>query len=97
MATTSTTPFEQSVIGDLRASVGGEIVLPDDEFAVAAALTTAGPYDPDAARVAWIRDTGHLTEYRVSEALVDELPAAATVEDRLTLRFEGGEPRFEPR
>ena len=73
------------------------VVLPDDEFAVAAALTTAGPYDPETARVAWIRDTGHLTEYRVSAALVEELPAAATVEQRLELRFEGGEPRFEPR
>jgi len=73
------------------------IVLPDDEFAVAAALATAGPYDPATARVAWIRDTGHLTEYRVSEALVDELPEAATVEERLTLSFEDGAPRFEPR
>jgi hypothetical protein len=73
------------------------VVLPDDELAVAAALTTAGPYDPETARVAWIRDTGHLTEYRASAALLEELPPAATVEQRLELRFVDGEPRFEGR
>ncbi|MFC5367026.1 FAD-binding oxidoreductase [Salinirubrum litoreum] len=31
MASTFTTPFEQSVVGDLRAKVHGEVILPDDE------------------------------------------------------------------
>jgi FAD/FMN-containing dehydrogenase len=31
MAITSTTPFEQSVIGDLRTAVDGEVILPGDE------------------------------------------------------------------
>jgi hypothetical protein len=72
------------------------VVLPDDAFALAAALHTVGPYDPERVRVVWIRDTNHLAEYRVSEGLVDDLPASATVEERLSLSFVGGEPRLEP-
>jgi hypothetical protein len=72
------------------------VVLPDDAFALAAALSTVGPYDPGRVRVVWIRDTSHLAEYRVSEGLVDDLPATASVEERLALSFADGEPRFEP-
>lgn len=71
------------------------VVLPNDELAIRAALTTAGEYDPETARVAWIRDTLHLSEFRVSTALatadVDHVETGA----RYRLRFEGGEPSFE--
>ncbi|WP_251342877.1 lactate racemase domain-containing protein [Haloplanus halophilus] len=72
------------------------VVLPDDERAVAAALSTVGVSDPETVRIAWIRDTGHLSEFRVSEALAREAPAGVTVEEWLSLSFEDGEPVFEP-
>ncbi|WP_251328455.1 lactate racemase domain-containing protein [Haloplanus pelagicus] len=72
------------------------VVLPDDERAVAAALSTIGTYDPETVRVAWIRDTGHLSEFRVSEALAREAPEDVAIEAWLSLSFEDGEPVFEP-
>jgi hypothetical protein len=72
------------------------VVLPDDERALAAALSTIGTYDPETARIAWIRDTGHLAEFRVSEALAREAPPAVEIEEWLALSFVDGEPRFEP-
>ncbi|MFB6138492.1 MAG: DUF362 domain-containing protein [Halobacteriaceae archaeon] len=55
------------------------VALPDEASALTAALTTAGPYDPETARVAWIRDTSHLTSFRVSRGLVDEVAASPHV------------------
>jgi hypothetical protein len=74
------------------------VALPTDELAVTAACTTAGPYDPEAVRVCWIRDTSHLSTFRVSAALADEIRD----HDHLMLRrwerveFEDGTPRFVP-
>ena len=72
------------------------VVMPNDDLAVRAALTSVGPYDPEAVRVAWIRDTGHLSEFRVSEALADEASDAVTVEGWDRLSFEDGDAVFEP-
>ncbi|MFB6221552.1 MAG: DUF362 domain-containing protein [Halolamina sp.] len=73
------------------------VVLPDDEHALDAALSAIGSYDPETVRVAWIRDTGHLSEFRVSAALAEDPPAGVDVEEWLSLSFEDGEPVFEPR
>ena len=70
------------------------LVLPTDEHALKTALGSVGPYDPERIRVAWIRDTGHLSEFRVSEALVGEAEDV-TVEAWERLAFEGGEAAFE--
>lgn len=72
------------------------VVLPNDDFAVREALTSVGRYDPEAIRVAWIRDTGHLESFRVSEALVGETEEAVTVEGWDRLSFEDGETVFTP-
>jgi len=72
------------------------IVLPTDRHALRAAVGTTGQYDPARARIAWIRDTSHLSSVRVSEALLDELGDAATVERRERLTFDDGDARFEP-
>ncbi|MFD1633675.1 lactate racemase domain-containing protein [Haloplanus ruber] len=72
------------------------VVLPDDERAVTAALSTIGGYDPEAVRVAWIRDTGHLSTFRVSAALARDRPETVEVETWLSLSFEDGDPVFSP-
>jgi hypothetical protein len=69
------------------------LVLPTDEHAVNTALASVGPYDPEEIRVAWIRDTGHLTEFRISEALVGEAEDVS-VDARERLAFEDGEATF---
>lgn len=71
------------------------VILPDDERAVRASLSTIGTYDPKTVRVAWIRDTSHLSEFRVSEALARDPPEGVTVERWETLTFEGGTPVFK--
>ncbi|ESP87979.1 lactate racemase domain-containing protein [Candidatus Halobonum tyrrellensis] len=72
------------------------VVLPDDERALAAALSTIGTYDPGTVRVAWVRDTGHLSEFRVSEALARDPPAGVVVDRWEALTFDAGEPSFDP-
>lgn len=72
------------------------VVLPDDERAFAAALSSIGPYDPETVRIVWIRDTASLSSFRVSEALVADAPDNVTVESRCSLRFDDGDPVFEP-
>ena len=69
------------------------VVLPDDDHAIRAALGGVGPYDPATTRVVWIRDTGHLSEFRISEALVDEVPEVE-VDCWEEIRFDDGEATF---
>ena len=71
------------------------VVLPSDRHALRAAVATAGRYDPDDARIAWVRDTAHLSSFRVSEALLDEVDDTVTVERRERLTFDDGDPGFE--
>lgn len=70
------------------------IVLPSTEHAVMAAVATIGSYDPESVRIVWIQDTAHLSEFRVSEALLDESVNTLTVDRRETLSFNDGEPVF---
>ncbi|MEF8841140.1 MAG: lactate racemase domain-containing protein [Haloarculaceae archaeon] len=72
------------------------LALPTDELALTAAVSGVGPYDPETARIAWIRDTGHLSEFRVSPALARDPPEHVEVVGRSRLAFEDGEARFEP-
>ncbi|MFC6941725.1 DUF362 domain-containing protein [Salinirubellus sp. GCM10025818] len=72
------------------------LALPNDELGLAAAVSGVGPYDPEEARIAWIRDTGHLSEFRVSPALARSAPEHVEVVGRSRLTFEDGEARFEP-
>jgi hypothetical protein len=72
------------------------VALPTEELAVLAALSSVGPYDPERIEVAWIRDTSHLSSFRVSEALADRLPSGAEVLSGSRLAFEEGRATFEP-
>ena len=62
-----------------------------EEEALAAALSTVGLVEPRDARVVWIRDTLHLAELEVSEALAREVPDRADLESISALR----EMRFD--
>jgi hypothetical protein len=77
------------------------VALPSEELALAAACTTAGRYDPETVRIAWIRDTSHLGEFRVSEALAREIERGefddVRVGERWDLTFEDGTAGFEAR
>ncbi|WP_336336816.1 nickel pincer cofactor-dependent isomerase, group 22 [Haloarcula brevis] len=70
------------------------LVAPDDEFAVRTALSALGGYDPETVRIVWIRNTQDLSTLRVSEPLVEALPTAATVTDRVSLSFADGTASF---
>jgi len=72
------------------------VALPTERQALTAAVSSAGPYDPETARIAWIRDTGHLSEFRVSPALAREDVEHVAVVGESRLRFEDGAVRFEP-
>ena len=74
------------------------VVAPDDEFAFRTALAALGGYDPETARIVWIRNTEDLGELHVSAALTDELPDAATVCDRdVRVVFDDGTARLSGR
>ena len=64
------------------------VVAPDDEFALRTGLAALGGYDPETVRVVWIRNTQDLGTLRVSDAVVDDLPAAADVAGRERVAFD---------
>jgi hypothetical protein len=72
------------------------VVLPDDERAVGAAVSTVGHREADDLRVVWIRDTGHLSTFRVSEALADTDRDDVAVERWGDLDFRDGGAVFDP-
>jgi hypothetical protein len=72
------------------------VVLPDDQRALDAALSTIGRYDPESVKIVWIQNTSHLSSFKVSEALAQNPPPGVAVGEQLTLRFEAGKPVFEP-
>ena len=68
------------------------LVAPDDEVALQTACAALGGYDPETARVLWIKNTESLREFFASSALVADLPDVATVGARgVTIAFENGE------
>jgi len=71
------------------------VVAPDDEFALRTGAAALGAYDPETARIVWIRNTEELGDLRVSDAVVDDLPEAARVAGRETMAFDDGTARFE--
>jgi len=58
------------------------VVVPDAASCVRLALATCG-VEPRRARIAWIRDTGHLSEFRVSQAALASARAAGEVLEEL--------------
>lgn len=70
------------------------VVAPDDEFALRTALSALGGCDPETARILWIRNTQDLTEMRVSQPVVPDLPDAATVLERESVVFTDGTGSF---
>jgi hypothetical protein len=72
------------------------VALPTAELAIRAALQTAGAYEPDTARIAWIEDTLQLAQFRVSEALAAEDHDHLRTGARYRLVFDDGVPTFEP-
>ncbi|ELY56040.1 hypothetical protein C491_13852 [Natronococcus amylolyticus DSM 10524] len=72
-------------------------VAPTDELALRVALNALGGYDPKTVRIAWIEDTTHLAEFRVSEALLEDISNVVSVIERERLVFEDGTASFEPR
>ncbi|GAA0550991.1 DUF362 domain-containing protein [Halorubrum ejinorense] len=72
------------------------LVAPDDEFALRTATAALGAYDPETVRIIWIRNTQDLGEYRVSKAVIENLPEAAEVVDRESIAFDEGIAGFEP-
>ncbi|WP_254546818.1 DUF362 domain-containing protein [Halomarina pelagica] len=71
------------------------VVLPNDRLALLAAVSTIGPYDPETVRIAWIRDTSHLSSFRVSAALAAEEPDHVEVVGPAPLSFPGGSAQFD--
>lgn len=71
------------------------VALPTDEEAVTATLSGVGTYDPEEIEVAWIRDTAHISSFRISEALADRLPTEAEIVGESGLAFENGHANFE--
>ncbi|MEF8875276.1 MAG: lactate racemase domain-containing protein [Haloarculaceae archaeon] len=72
------------------------VALPTDELALRAAVSSVGPYDPETVRLAWIRDTGHLSAFRVSPALARDPPEHVEVVGRSRLTFGADGAGFEP-
>lgn len=64
------------------------MALPTEEQALTAALSSAGRYDPETVRVAWIPDTAHLSSFRVSAALAEEEHEHLAVDGRTRLAFD---------
>ena len=73
------------------------VVAPDDEFALRTACAALGGYDPETARIVWIRNTEDLGVLHVSEAVLADLPPAATVVDPdVSVGFTDGTASFLP-
>lgn len=72
------------------------MALPNEELGLTAAVSGVSSYDPETTRIVWIRDTGHLSEFRVSPALARDPPEHVEVVGRSRLVFEDGQARFEP-
>jgi hypothetical protein len=66
--------------------------LPTDEKAIQACFTTLGPIVPEVVRAVLIRDTRHLSEFWVSEALRPELEKFPNIciGERFSLQFTPG-------
>lgn len=89
--------YTNALTSSSLSKAGLPVVMPDDERAVRAALSTIGRWDRETVRAAWIRDTSHLSTFRVTPGLLDDAPEAVTVEGWQDLRFEDGDPAWVDR
>jgi hypothetical protein len=87
------TTYVNSLIATVTSVARLPMILPTDHEAIKAAILTCNIMDFSRVRLVRIRDTLHLGEMLVSEALVDEISAkknVVSVEGPLAMRFEKG-------
>lgn len=73
------------------------IALPTDELALSAAMARLGVPAPAAIRIAWIKNTGDLAAFHLSQAALEDVTdPAVTVTGWDRVGFEDGTARFEP-
>lgn len=66
------------------------VIAPDDELALRISLAALGGYDSETVRLLWIENTEDLEELVVSEAVLPDLPDAATPVESVSVDFEAG-------
>lgn len=87
------TTYVNSLIATVTSVARLPMILPTDLDAVKAAILTCNIHDFSKVRLVRIRDTLHLGELLVSEALVDEVsakPNVTSMEGPLELKFKNG-------
>ena len=87
------TTYVKSLIATVTSVARLPMILPTDHDAIKAAILTCNIMDFSRVRMVRIRDTLHLGEMLVSEALVDEVSAkknVVSVEGPLEMKFESG-------
>lgn len=87
------TTYVNSLIATVTSVARLPMILPTDHDAIKAAILTCNIMDFSRVRMVRIRDTLHLGEILVSEALVDEVSAkknVVSVEGPLEMKFESG-------
>ena len=87
------TTYVNSLIATVTSVARLPMILPTDHDAIKAAILTCNIMDFSRVRLVRIRDTLHLGEMLVSEALVDEVSAkknVVSVEGPLEMKFESG-------
>ena len=87
------TTYVNSLIATVTSVARLPMILPTDHEAIKAAILTCNIMDFSRVRMVRIRDTLHLGEMLVSEALVDEVSAkknVLSVEGPLEMKFESG-------
>ena len=87
------TTYVNSLIATVTSVARLPMILPTDHDAIKAAILTCNIMDFSHVRMVRIRDTLHLGEMLVSEALVDEVSAkknVVSVEGPLEMKFESG-------
>jgi hypothetical protein len=87
------TTYVNSLIATVTSVARLPMILPTDQDAIKAAILTCNIMDFSRVRMVRIRDTLHLGEMLVSEALVDEVSAkknVVSVEGPLEMKFESG-------
>ncbi len=87
------TTYVNSLIATVTSVARLPMILPTDLDAVKAAILTCNIHDFSKVRLVRIRDTLHLGELLVSEALVDEVsakPNVTSVQGPLELKFKNG-------
>ncbi|MFC1831752.1 hypothetical protein ACFL0S_06995, partial [Thermodesulfobacteriota bacterium] len=85
--------YVNSLIATVTSVARLPMILPTDHDAIKAAILTCNIMDFSRVRLVRIRDTLHLGEMLVSEALVDEVSAkknVVSVEGPLEMKFESG-------